>query len=82
MFRAIDARDADAFVSFLSGDATFRYGNQPAVAGQAAVRDHVAGFFAGLSGLRHELQGFWWGEPGRVCFIQGQVGISDSFVER
>ncbi len=73
LFRSIDARDADAFASYLTPEARFRYGSQPAVDGQSAIRAHVAGFFAGLEGLRHELAGFWWGEQGRTCFVQGEV---------
>lgn len=73
VFRSIDARDATAFAAFLAEDAVFRYGSQPAVTGRAAVCDHVAGFFAGLEGLSHELLGFWWGEPDALCFIRGEV---------
>jgi ketosteroid isomerase-like protein len=73
LFLSIDARDPDAFTTFQTADATFRYGSQPAVSGQEAIRPHVAGFFAGLAGLSREIQGFWWGEPGRTCFVQGQV---------
>lgn len=73
LFRGIDARDAEAFAAFLTEDVEFRYGSQPAVLGRAAVREHVAGFFSDLEGLSHELHGFWWGEAGKVCFIQGEV---------
>lgn len=73
LFQTIDARDAAAFVSFLSEDGIFRYGSQPAVAGRAAVREYVAAFFAGMNGLSHELTGFWWGQTGNACFVQGEV---------
>ena len=73
LFASIDARDATAFAAFLAEDGTFRYGSQPAVAGRAAVREYVTGFFAGLEGLSHELLGFWWGVPGELCFVQGEV---------
>lgn len=73
LFQSIDARDAEGFVAFLTEDAEFRYGSQPSVMGRTAVRDHVAGFFAGVAGLSHELRGFWWGDSERVCFVQGQV---------
>ena len=73
LFAGIDARDADAFASFLAEPVAFRYGSQPAVVGRAAVRLYVADFFAGLDGLSHELLGFWWGEPERVCFVRGDV---------
>lgn len=73
LFRSIDGKDAEAFAAFLTEDAEFRYGSQPAVLGRAAVREHIAGFFSSLEGLGHELRGFWWGEAGEVCFIQGEV---------
>lgn len=73
LFQSIDGKDADAFAAYLSDRAEFRYGSQPSVSGRGAVRDHVAGFFAGMAGLEHELLGFWWGVPDRLCFVQGEV---------
>jgi ketosteroid isomerase-like protein len=73
LFQSIDQRDAHTFSEFLAEDGVFRYGSQPAVAGREAVRDYVAGFFSGLSGVRHELTGFWWGQENKVCFVQGNV---------
>lgn len=73
LFHSIDARDAAAFADYLTEDGSFRYGSQPVVAGRDAVREHVAGFFAGLSGLSHELTGFWWGPARDTCFVQGEV---------
>ncbi len=37
LFRAIDDANADAFVSFLTPDGTFKFGNAPPVQGQAAI---------------------------------------------
>ena len=73
LFHSIDARDASAFAAYLAEDGTFRYGSQPAVVGNAAVREHVAAFFSGLNGLSHELTGFWWGAARDTCFVQGEV---------
>ena len=56
LFEAIDARDAERFASFIATDATFRFGNAPAVTGRAAIRDAVAGFFASIRGLSHQVQ--------------------------
>jgi ketosteroid isomerase-like protein len=37
LFAAVDAKDTQHFVGFLAEDATFRFGNQPAVRGRAAI---------------------------------------------
>jgi ketosteroid isomerase-like protein len=71
LFAAIDARDADAFASFLAADAQFRFGNAPVVAGRAAIRDAVAGFFGAIRACSHRLLGTWQGEGGFVC--EGEV---------
>ncbi|PIX96828.1 MAG: hypothetical protein COZ24_08640 [Hydrogenophilales bacterium CG_4_10_14_3_um_filter_63_21] len=73
LFLTIDARDATAFAAYLAEDGTFRYGSQPVVAGREAVREHVAGFFTGMSSLSHDLTGFWWGQTRDTCFVQGEV---------
>ncbi len=71
LFAAIDARDADAFASFLTADAQFRFGNAPVVAGQAAIRDVVAGFFGAIRACSHRLLASWQGPAGFVC--EGEV---------
>ena len=55
LFAAIDARDGDAFVAFLTPDGSFRFGSAPAVQGRDAIRDAVAGFFSSIAGCRHAL---------------------------
>src|SRR5690606_2714947 len=55
LFRAIDSCDAAAFTSHLTEDVSFRYGNLPAVQGDANVGAFVQGFFGTLGGLRHEV---------------------------
>ena len=67
MFRDIDARDADAFVRWLTDDVVFQYGNWPAAEGRDATREVVAQFFAGIAGLAHELTGFWECGDVTVC---------------
>jgi ketosteroid isomerase-like protein len=74
MFQAVDAGDADAFVSYLTEDAVFRYGSQEAVRGRAAIRAHVAGFFETVRGLRHRVTDSWAGEGSVVC--EGEVTYS------
>lgn len=67
MFRDIDARDADAFVRWLTDDVVFQYGNWPAAEGRAATREVVAQFFAGIAGLSHDLNGSWECGDVTVC---------------
>lgn len=55
LFAAIDARDSDRFVSYLTPGAEFRYGSAPAVLGREAVREAVEGFFSTIAGLSHSL---------------------------
>lgn len=55
VFTAIDQRDADGFVSYLTADAIFRFGSAPPAKGRDAAREAVAGFFGTIAGLSHEL---------------------------
>src|SRR5690606_9856500 len=71
LFQTIDAMDADAFVEWLTDDGFFVYGSSPAVEGKEAVREYVAGFFAGLETISHELLGEW--EAGNEAFVEGRV---------
>ena len=59
LFKTIDAKDAEGFAQFLTEDAVFRFGNGEPARGRPAVRDAVAGFFAGVKSLRHTLSESW-----------------------
>jgi uncharacterized protein (TIGR02246 family) len=59
LFAAIDGKDADAFVAFLTEDAVFAFGNAPPVSGKAAIRELLVGFFASIRALRHEVTDAW-----------------------
>jgi ketosteroid isomerase-like protein len=71
LIASIDGMDADRFVSFLTGDAIFRYGSNPPVEGKGAVREAVAGVFSMFRALTHTLEGVW-AHPDAV-FVQGTV---------
>ncbi|MFO1283205.1 MAG: nuclear transport factor 2 family protein [Burkholderiales bacterium] len=71
LFRAIDARDADAFAAFLAPDGAFRYGSAPVVRGRAAARAAVAAFFDSIAGLGHRIVARWDTAEGVVC--EGEV---------
>ena len=59
LFAAIDSRDADAFVGFLTEDSVFVFGNAAPVAGKAAIRELLVGFFGSIRALRHEVTDTW-----------------------
>ena len=67
LFASIDRKDAEGFSAFLTGDARFVFGNQPAVQGREAVRDAVAGFFESIAGLQHRIERVWEHSDSVVC---------------
>jgi uncharacterized protein (TIGR02246 family) len=71
LFKAIDAKDADSFVSYLTEDAVFRYGSGDAVKGREAIREYVAGFFGTIQALQHRVTETWGQDGSLVC--QGEV---------
>lgn len=71
LFAAIDRKDAEGFVSFLAGDACFRFGNAPVVRDKENIRNVVSSFLSSVKGLRHHLLGVW--EQGNVVICEGEV---------
>jgi len=71
LFAVVDARDAAGFVELLTPDARFRFGNAPALAGAAAIRAGVSGFFASIAACRHRLIHTFSGPAGVAC--EGEV---------
>lgn len=67
LFRAIDAKDADAFAALLAPDCEFRFGNLPTVHGRVAVREFVAGFFASIAELAHVVEASWQVGDDLIC---------------
>lgn len=71
LLAAVDAKDADRFVAFLTDDAGFVYANAPAVVGREAVRAAVDAFFAQVRSLAHTASHVWT-VPGHVV-VEGTV---------
>ncbi|HXZ59449.1 MAG TPA: nuclear transport factor 2 family protein [Steroidobacteraceae bacterium] len=71
LLRTIDAKDAAAFAGFLTPDASFRFGNSPAVRGREAIETVVRGFFDAIDALAHELDEQW--SVGEVTICTGTV---------
>jgi hypothetical protein len=68
---SIDSKNADKFVSFLTDDCIFRFGNQPEIRGKNATRDYVAGFFGMIGGSKHTIINIWNSDNSVVW--QGEV---------
>ena len=67
LFQSVDDRDADSFLTFLSNDALFRFGNAQPVNGKAAVGDVVRGFFESIKAIRHDIIEIWEQDDVVIC---------------
>lgn len=59
IFAAIDSFSPDKFVSYLTEDVSFRFGNADAAQGRAQVNEAVTGFFSSIKGLTHHIKSIW-----------------------
>jgi ketosteroid isomerase-like protein len=66
LLATVDARDVPGFLSFLTDDAEFRFGNGPSVEGREAVGALVEGFLGAIGGTEHVLTRHWDGEDSAV----------------
>ncbi|MCI0448466.1 MAG: nuclear transport factor 2 family protein [Chlorobi bacterium] len=57
--KTIDAKNAKAFSEYITEDGSFRFGNQPEVAGRKAIEGYVAEFFKMLKASQHEIINWW-----------------------
>ena len=59
IFATIDRFVPEDFVSHLTEDVVFRFGNGDPAIGREAVREAVAGFFSTIDGLTHHIHDLW-----------------------
>lgn len=59
LFHSIDSMDIDNFLSYISSDCTFKFGNSEPAIGKEAVRSAVSGFFGMINGLKHDIENTW-----------------------
>lgn len=71
LFKGIDSQDLESFLSCLSDDVFFRFGNAPGVKGKMAVGDTVRAFFESIQAVQHDVIETWE-QPG-VVICRGQV---------
>lgn len=67
LFTAVDGMDAEAFASFLADDVVFRFANADPVQGKEATREVVAGFFAAIKALHHDIDRVWEQDDAVIC---------------
>ncbi len=67
LFRSLDARDAEGFISFLTEDASFTFGNVPTVTGHTAIRGCITAYFSGVRAIAHTLQDGWISGNSVIC---------------
>lgn len=67
LFRAIDNRDARTFLSFLTDEVFFRFGNAEPVHGKNNVGNVVKGFFESISNIQHDITESWSLDNKTVC---------------
>lgn len=74
LFRKIDAKDTAGFLSFLTSDACFRFGNAPLLQGAQSIGEAVNAFFASIKTSQHRLLDTWSIDDTVIC--QGEVSYT------
>ena len=67
LFTSIDNKNTGRFLSFLSDDCSFRFGNIPSIQGSDAIGAFVGGFFESIDSLQHDIFDSWEIPGGTVC---------------
>jgi limonene-1,2-epoxide hydrolase len=55
LFAAVDSKDTERFLGFLTDEASFRFGSAPPAQGKEAIRAGVDGFFSSIAGCHHNV---------------------------
>ncbi len=71
IFADIDALDVEGFVSHLTPDAVFVFGNAEPVVGHDDIAGAVRGFFASIDGVTHHLREVY--EIGDTVVVKADV---------
>lgn len=70
LFRNIDEMDTDKFVSYLTQDSKFTFGNADTVTGKENIKDAVSNFFKSIKGLHHTIKNTWIVDNTIICEIE------------
>ena len=67
LFSSIDERNVQTFLTFISDNCLFQFGNIPSVSGKENVGNFVSAFFDSINSLKHEIEDVWEIDCGVVC---------------
>jgi len=67
MFQSIDNQDTETFLTFLSENVLFRFGNAEPVSGKSATGDAVRGFFTSIKAIHHDVTEIWEQKDVMIC---------------
>jgi ketosteroid isomerase-like protein len=70
-FAEVDRMSPDGLVAWYTDDGRFRFGNNPAVQGKAAVADVLRGFYGSITSMSHARTG---------CWVDGESGVREAEV--
>jgi hypothetical protein len=59
LFTSIDKMDSKKFISFLTEDVIFKFGNFPESVGKEEIKKSVDNFFSTISDLSHKIEYEW-----------------------
>lgn len=74
LFQKIDTKDTVGFLSFLTSDARFRFGNAAPLQGRQAIGKAVDAFFDSIKASQHHLLHRWSIDDAVIC--QGEVSYT------
>lgn len=67
LFRTIDNRDVGEFLTFLTDDALFRFGNSDPVIGKKAIGEALTVFYESIKAISHEVREKWEHPDTVIC---------------
>ena len=67
LIASIDGKDTARFISHLTDDVVFQFGNAPAVRGKGEVGKAVGGFFQAVKSLKHTVLETWLKDDALIC---------------
>ena len=71
MYLAIDAKDTNRLVSYMTDDAIFTFANIPSVEGKSNISGFLDNFFNSIKAISHTEIESW--QSGKVWFVTGKV---------
>jgi hypothetical protein len=71
MFTAIDRMQPEEVISFYNEDASYRFGNAPAIVGREAIKEIIRQGNLMIKGIHHNISGWW--EENDTTLVEGVI---------